>query len=90
MGAPGSDGVVKDQPAGAKRAPVLAVGGKGRWITQGFPQGMWMAANGQKQAFTYGCFQVAIFWSLPAHGEAPKPNPWPLMLRCKTSSRFAQ
>lgn len=35
-------GVVKDQPAGAKGAPVLAVGGKGGGITQGFPQEMWI------------------------------------------------
>jgi hypothetical protein len=37
--------VVKDQPAGAKGAPVLAVGGKGRGITQGFPQELWISAN---------------------------------------------
>src|SRR5690606_18572768 len=44
-GCSGKWGMVKDQPAGLKGAPWLAVGGKSRGITQGFPQELWMAAN---------------------------------------------
>jgi hypothetical protein len=40
--------MVKDQPAGAKGAPVLAVGGKGRGITQGFPQELWINIVGYR------------------------------------------
>jgi len=43
--------VVKNQPAGAKGAPVLAVGRKGREITQGFPQELWMTAIDPLQPF---------------------------------------
>ncbi len=37
--------MVKDQPAGAEGASMLAVGGKVRGIALGFPQDLWMAAN---------------------------------------------
>ncbi|GAA0782984.1 hypothetical protein GCM10009108_26520 [Castellaniella ginsengisoli] len=44
-GCSGKWDVVKNQPAGAKGVPVLAVGGKDRGITQGFPQELWMTAS---------------------------------------------
>jgi len=59
---PGSEGVVKDQPAGAKRAPVLAVRGKGRGITQGFPQELWMGAGGVYPKPKVAADMTALLW----------------------------